>query len=129
MMLVPNRVQASPIHGLGVFAAEPIPAGTPIWRFEPGLDQELPVGRIAGLPAHVRDWFGIYGYTDVRTRTVVLCFDSARFMNHADAPNTRREYPEGDRFGVDVAARDIAAGEEITTDYRDLEGAWTPESG
>jgi len=126
MMLVPNRVKASPIHGLGVFAHDPIRAGTPDWRFDAGLDPELPVERIAALPAHVRDWFGIYGYTDVRTGTVVLCFDGARFMNHADAPNTRREYPPGDPFGIDVAARDIAAGEEITTDYRDLEGHWTP---
>ena len=37
--------------------------------------------------------------------------DDARFLNHDDEPNTDNSGP------VTLAARDIAAGEEITCDY------------
>lgn len=38
-------------------------------------------------------------------------------MNHGNDPNIRTDYTRA-RHGVDVAIRDIAEGEEITTDYR-----------
>lgn len=38
MLLVPTYVAPSAIQGLGVFAAEPVTEGAPIWRFEPGID-------------------------------------------------------------------------------------------
>ncbi len=41
MLLVPTRKQQSPIHGTGLFAAEPIPAGTATWRFTPGIDLSI----------------------------------------------------------------------------------------
>jgi SET domain-containing protein len=121
MMLVRTHLRASPIHGLGVFAAERIPAGTPTWRFEEGLDQEIDTERVDSLPAHIREWFEIYGYKDARTGRIVLCFDHGRFVNHADAPNTRQDF-DLHPLGVDVAVRDIEAGEELTCDYGSLEG-------
>lgn len=42
MILIPARVAASRIHGLGLFAVEPIPRGTPVWRFVPGFDPLFP---------------------------------------------------------------------------------------
>ena len=50
MMLVKTRVAPSGIHGNGLFAAEPIPAGTPIWRFAAGFDQEFTPAFWSGLP-------------------------------------------------------------------------------
>jgi uncharacterized protein len=120
-MLVRATVRQSSIHGLGVFAAEAIPAGTPVWRFEEGLDLQIPESRVDALPPHVREWFDVYGYKDARTGQIVLCFDSGRFMNHADAPNTQQDF-DLHPLGVDVAVRDIAAGEELTCDYGSLEG-------
>ena len=42
----------------------------------------------------------------------MVCLDDARFINHADAPNT------ADTEETTTALRDLAAGEEITSDYR-----------
>lgn len=123
-MLIRVCVGPSRIHGLGLFAVEAIPAGTPIWRFEPGFDRVLSPAAVAALPApaqvHVR-WFGFVRSQD---GAWVLSGDHACFMNHSPAPNTGA-IQVGRSDGTTVALRDIAAGEELTCDYRafDLEAA------
>jgi SET domain-containing protein len=120
MLLVPTRLAQSPIHGFGVFAVAPIPKGTPVWRFEKGLDMEFSPDVAERLPAHVRTFFSHYGYLDRNVQRIILCFDDARFLNHSDAPNVATDYAQ-DSYGLDVALRDIAAGEELTMDYADFE--------
>lgn len=117
MMLVRTRVAPSAIHGMGLFAVDAIPAGTPVWRFVPGFDQEISAERFAALPeqaqAHIR-WFA---YQDTTTGSWMLSGDHTCFMNHADRPNTGA--PADATLPVTtVALRDIAAGEELTCDYR-----------
>ena len=120
MLLVRTRVGPSPIHGLGLFADQAIPAGTEIWRFAPGLDVDVAPGVVERLPDHVRAFFARYGYVDRRLARYVLCFDDARFMNHSDRPNVAPDYGR-DPHGVDVALADIAPGDELTVDYRTFE--------
>jgi uncharacterized protein len=122
MLLVPTRLAQSPIHGFGVFAAEPITQGTPVWRFAPGLDMEFAASVVDRLPAHVRTFFSHYGYLDRNVQRIILCFDDARFVNHSDSPNVATDYAL-DAYGVDVALRDIARGEELTMDYANFEEA------
>lgn len=118
MLLVPTRRKASDIHGTGLFTVDPIAAGTPTWRFTPGLDLALHPDAVSVLPDVSRDWFYTYAYWDIRTGLYVLCADDARFMNHSDSPNVGGDYDVEPVFGMDVALRDIAAGEELTCDYR-----------
>lgn len=118
MMLVKTEKRSSAIHGLGLFAAEHIPQGTPTWRFTPGLDQALHPSVVAQLNSHNRPWFLTYAYWDIRTGLYVLCADDARYMNHSDDPTVVGDYEQEQVFGLDVAARDIAPGEELTCDYR-----------
>jgi len=120
MLLVPTRLAQSPIHGFGVYAAAPIPKGTPVWRFERGLDMEFDPGIVETLPEHVRTFFSHYGYLDRNVKRIILCFDDARFVNHCDTPNVATDYAQ-DSYGLDVALRDIAAGEELTMDYGGFE--------
>ena len=120
MLLIPTRLAASTIHGFGVFAAAPIAKGTPVWRFAPGLDMALDPAIVPTLPAHVQTFFAHYGYLDRNMQRIVMCFDDARFVNHSDAPNVRTDYAQ-DPYGLDVAIRDIAAGEELTMDYGGFE--------
>lgn len=119
-MLVRTAVQASLIHGLGLFAAEPIPRGTPIWRYEAGFDQEFSPDQVSALPplagAHVR-WFAYFRKED---GFAVLSGDHACFMNHSATPNTgaaRDAMPPV----TTIALRDIAAGEELTCDYYEFD--------
>lgn len=121
MILVPVYVDKSAIHGLGVFAAEPIPRGTQVWRFTPGFDLELDPAEVERQPKRFREKLLHYGYVDPRLDRYILCCDDARFLNHSDWPNLEPDFTL-DRHGVDIAVRDIRAGEELTTDYAFLEG-------
>lgn len=118
MMLVRTAKRQSSIHGVGLFAAEFIPAGTPTWRFIAGIDQAIHPDVLERMPETARPSFLTYAYLDIRTGLYVLCADDARFMNHSDEPNIRGDYDLDPVFGVDLAARDIEAGEELTCDYR-----------
>lgn len=117
MFLVKTHIANSAIHNLGVFADEFIPAGTEVWRFTPGYDLEITVEEMESHPQFVRDFFDHYGYLDFNVNRYLLCFDNARFINHSNNPNVRTDYTRA-KHGVDIAVRDISAGEEITTDYR-----------
>ena len=120
MLLVPTRVAPSAIQGLGLFAAADVPDGTEIWRFFDGIDLLLPVESIPTLPAAYRTFLDTYGYTPhaFPGRIVVSC-DHAKFMNHADNPNSvGRELSS-------FACRGIRAGEEITCDYRAVCAGWS----
>jgi uncharacterized protein len=115
MLLVKTFLKPSAIHGIGLFAAEDIPSGTVVWRLEPSIDVELTEAELEDLAPPSRDQIMKYTYLDIVRRTYVLCGDDARFFNHDDAPNCL-DYPD-DRGGTTVAARDIRAGEELTSDY------------
>ncbi len=115
MILVKTYLHISPIHGVGVFAAEPIAAGTLLWRFVEGIDRVITEAEMAMMPEVAQAFVREYGYCCPHfPGGMVLSADNARFLNHADAPNTdnRTEYA--------YAKYDIAVGEEMTCDYREL---------
>ena len=118
MLLVPTTVGPSRIEGLGLHAAEPIAAGTEVWRWHPVFDVFIPDAAIAGLPEPAREFLERYAYpAPDLPGGLSLNLDDARFMNHSDDP-TLETVGE-----VCVARRDIASGEELTCDY----GAFHPE--
>jgi uncharacterized protein len=117
MLLVRTHIAPSTIHNLGLFADEFIRAGTEVWRFTPGYDLEITIEEMEKHPQYVREFFDHYGYLDFNVNRYLLCCDNARFINHSNTPNIRTDYTWA-THGVDVAVRDIAIGEEITTDYR-----------
>jgi SET domain-containing protein len=110
MMRVPVRLAPSKIHGLGLFAAEPIAEGTVVWDYDPPIDQTIPVAELPKLPTHVRKYIGVYGYRE--GDHIILCGDDARYFNHSKAPNCRSGYGT-----QTVAIRAIKPGEELTDDY------------
>ena len=121
MMLVPTRVRPSAIHGMGLFALDAIPAGTPIWRFEPGFDREFSPREFAALSAEAQKHLRWFAYVDRTTGGWILSGDHTCFMNHAPTPNTGvGGGAESTATGavVTVALRAISAGEELTCDYR-----------
>ena len=122
MFLVPTHVGPSAIHGLGAFASAPIPAGTAIWRFEPAVDWRIPPGDLERFPEPYQSWFRTYCYL-AEDGLFVYCGDNAKYMNHATEPNC----DDSGMMGT-VTLRDIAAGEELTCDYRafDAESARVP---
>jgi len=67
MHLVRVRVDRSAIHGFGVFAAESISRGSPVWRFSPGFDLDLDPALVEAQPPHFREYLMRYGAIEVRS--------------------------------------------------------------
>ena len=122
MLLVPTFVARSPIAGFGLYAEEPIKAGTVWWRFINGFDYVLTPEQVAALPPLAQNHIKTYAY--LWKGAWIHCADHAIFTNHSDHPNSHSVYPNEDVFGWSVAKRDIAAGEEITEDYRTFCDDW-----
>lgn len=122
MLLIPVALRPSPIHGLGVFVEQDVPEGTEVWRFTQGFDLDLDATIVFMQPEPFRSRLLHYGYIDPRLGRYILCSDDARFINHSSTPNLRSDFAR-EAHGVDIAARDIAAGEELTIDYGIVEGA------
>lgn len=113
MLLVRTYVGPSAIEGVGVFAAEAIPAGAAIWRLEPSFDRLIPRSAYEAAEPTLRELLDRYAYPSPdRPGFVVYEVDNGRFMNHAAEPNTDFSEPAGG-----TASRDVAAGEELTCDY------------
>lgn len=103
----------NPTVGSGVFAREFIPRGTITWtrcRF----DRTLSPAEVAALPAPYQRIIAHYAYNSPQGE-IVLCWDIARFMNHSCDPTVMCIYDE-----VDIAVRDIQAGEQLTYEYGTL---------
>jgi SET domain-containing protein len=121
MLLVPVKVNRSSIHGIGIFALRAIEADTCIWGFTPGFDLDIDPIALELQPAHFRESMFHYGYIDPRRHRFILCCDDYRFINHSDTPNVRVDLRK-ELYGVDFAAGDIQAGEELTVDYGTVDG-------
>jgi hypothetical protein len=78
------------------------------------------LARVDALPGPAKEHVHWFAWWDRNRSVWVLSGDHACFMNHADTPNTGVE--SGAPEGVTVALRDIAAGEELTCDYRAFDG-------
>lgn len=124
MLLVYTSIGPSKINGTGLFAAQFIPKGTIIWKCTEGFDIKIDKSQLDQLSDPARAQFLKYSYLSRRSGMYVLCFDDARFYNHSDSPNVHDQDHEDCEEGVDVAARDIYPGEELTCNYRafDYEG-------
>jgi uncharacterized protein len=115
MYLVKTYLDYSPIHGIGVFAGEDIPAGTIVWQLFEGIDRAIDPQAVESFPAPAQRFVRTYGYMNEGQWR--LCGDHGIFCNHDDDPNTLSR-----EDGTDVATRAIQLGEEITCNYRQFDG-------
>ena len=105
----------APGKGIGVFAAEFIPANTLVYSSEyDSYTEEEATAHLECLPAEEqRDWlehaFGSHGK---------VCMDrfDTKMINHSDNPTLNSKTLE--RVTDAFASRDIQGGEELTEDYR-----------
>lgn len=116
MLLVKTKIGSSRINGIGLFADQFIPKGTPTWKFQQGFDLEINKNDLEKLSEPAKEQFLKYAYLDIKTDTYILCFDDARFFNHADDANTT-----GIDASTDIATRDIQQGEELTCNYKEFD--------
>ncbi len=124
MLMVKTFVAPSPIHGLGLFAAEPIEKGQVVSRFVPGFDSICEPALFVTLPKVAQAFLRCYGFplqelAEQLGRPAVelvggwaLEVDNMRFCNHSDIPNISATGPVR-------ALRDIQANEELFQRYYD----------
>ena len=115
MLMVETELRPSPIQGVGVFLLEDVPEGALIWRFDSRVDRVYSEQEVASLPERMQRFLETYSTLHAGLKLRVLCGDHGRHFNHSDTPNT---CSLGVTFGDDVALADLAAGTELTTDYR-----------
>lgn len=99
--------------GVGVVATRYIPRGTITWVRD-ALDRRLEGPWVAALPKAYAPLIDRYTFADGKGGHI-LCWDHARLMNHACEATCL-----GTDFGFEVAAREIAPGEQLTCDYATL---------
>ena len=116
-MMVSTELRASAIHGIGVFLTEPVRAGDLVWRFDGRIDRVFGDHELEAMPEHIQSFLRTYSTLHSESGLWVLCGDHGRHFNHSDTPNTRSL---GIAFGDDVAAQDLEAGTELTSDYRTI---------
>ncbi|OLP17538.1 SET domain-containing protein-lysine N-methyltransferase [Leptolyngbya sp. 'hensonii'] len=96
--------------GFGVFATQFIPKGTITWVLD-DLDQRLDESYVFSTPPVLRERLLKYSYRDEQGK-YILCWDIAKFVNHSfNSSNI------GTAYSLELAARDIYPGEELTDDY------------
>jgi uncharacterized protein len=123
MIRVKTYISHSNIHGIGLFAGEPIPKGTVIWAFDEPIDQRFTPADVSKMPPMMKAFLSRYAYCE--RGTLVLCGDHARFMNHSPTPSCGNDASRR----VTLALRDIAKDEELTDDYATMEDSWEPFAG
>lgn len=96
--------------GVGVIATRMLPAGTILWVRD-ALDKTVPERELAAMPAPLAAVFSRHAYLDDEG-VWTLCWDHARFVNHACQANSVVT-----DHGLELACRDIQPGEQITNDY------------
>ena len=116
-MTYPFEVRPSPMHGLGAFATEPIPAGTRVIEYAGA--------RISPAEAHARypdSTPGATHHTELFAIDDDIVIDAsvdgneARFINHSCDPNAEAII-EDDRIFI-YAKKNIQPGTEILYDYQ-----------
>ncbi len=116
MLLVKTKIAMSKRHGIGLFADQFIPKGTPTWRYDPLFDPCYTLEEVEALPEIARTTILHHAYFDKNLGKLVMPGDDLRYINHnSKDPNITSETTE------DVASRDIEQGEEMTCDYESFE--------
>ena len=116
------RLQASSVHGIGIFAIRDIPKGTdPFLGCRVARWRAIPLKRLladdkisAGVKEFAQAIFPVRGETFYFPDHSLNAIDISYFLNHADVPNIGAR-ADGNRF---AALRNIKKGEELLSDYR-----------
>lgn len=101
------EVRASPIEGKGVFALRDFKKGERVLEW--GVRKELSEEDLAAMSEDEKR-----RYVSFKDGKHLLSGEPMRYVNHSCDPNTNA------KDNGDIAIREIKAGEEITSDYRDF---------
>jgi len=115
MLTINTYLAPSPVHGIGLFAAEFIAAGSPVWKFNRYIDKIFKRDIFLAICSRLDSCSlrHLLNSSYSRGGRYFYLTDNARFINHSDLHDNIRftdDYTE-------IAARDIEAHEELLENY------------
>lgn len=124
MILIKTKIGPSKIQGIGLFADQFIPKGTPTWKYHEKFDMGFTQEDVDNMSEEARKIFIWYAFYDYDQNKYILCFDDQRFINHSSKnPNIEST------VYADVALRDIEIGEELLCDYNKFDAHYWERHG
>ena len=116
MLKVKTYLDASSVHGIGIFAGEDIPKGSVIWEFNPYVDLVYTPEQWCSLGANIsiQSFAALKRYSYKEKGNYYVCLDNAQFMNHSAVDFNVGDNREGNNM---LARRDIRMGEELLCNY------------
>jgi len=115
MLFVRTELRPSPIHGIGTFLMDPVRKDQLVWRFDPRIDRLYTEAELKDMSDICKELIDNYGCWDAGKRVWLLYGDEMRYINHSDDSPL---FSTGGPFGDSIAARDLAADEELSVNYR-----------
>lgn len=119
MIHIKYKLETSPFHGIGLFAAEDIPKGKIIYTPSPLLDVNLTQEQFDSLDAKEKEEVRWWGFFDEPSQKWHVDFDVSHFINHSYDATVTQDPGHTDAYLV--AVRDIKSGEELTQNYLEFE--------
>lgn len=114
MLTIKTYIAPSELQGNGLFAAEAVKKGAIVHIHEPDFEKEFTVPQYNAMTERQKLFLDTYAVYENGTYTIDI--DEAKYINHSDTPNVQFNEEHG------VALKDMYIGEEITCDYKHLEG-------
>ena len=110
-------LKQSDIEGLGVFADENIKKCDQICDYDSEVAKKCEIifseKEVLSYPKNIRDFIIKYSYEEpLGSDTIIVSLDHEKFINHSKNPNISYK---------GVATRNIAKGEELTYDYKEID--------
>jgi uncharacterized protein len=120
VIVVRTYLEKSAIHGFGIYAKEAILKGTCVWQFHEKLDIKFTPAEFEALPESVKEEVEWHMYEPEVGGSFYYEATMGKYMNHSREPSV-----DFSDVGYGHATRDIAAGEELTCDYRQFMAEWS----
>jgi len=121
MIHVKYALKSSSLHGVGLFANQPIRKGDVIYTASPLLDVNLTQEQFDSLDQKEKDEVKWWGFFDQPSGKWHVDFDVSKFINHSKDATVTQDAAHDDAYLV--ASRDIEPGEELTQNYLEFESA------
>jgi len=113
--IVKIKLAPSPIHGVGVFSMRPIKKGEKLYTDIIPHQFDLPYAKFKKLDKDIQEiLLGHFPLILSGSHFLYPVTKFSAYLNHSDTPNYDAKNDE--------ALRDIEVGEEVTEDYRLIEG-------
>jgi len=121
MLLFRTTLKPSKLHGLGVFTQQPIKPGQQVYAFDLRVDRKFRKAEILELPLAVQVYLYHHVWKSKTSGLYCIHGDDSTYINHSVTPNLEILHEkDAANYGWEhwaVAAKYIAAGEELTRDY------------